>query len=328
VNRLRSERRILAAATLDPSTPVANRIRALTVSRPRPRVRPSLAGWGLLAPAFVVLLVFLLAPAIWVFGLSLFRWDLIANDPAFVGLANFERLLLRDRLWWQSVGQTVYYTAVSVPASMGFGLALAVLLDARMPGRHLLRGAVFAPFVTPFVATIVIWLWIFNPDYGVLNALLRGVHLPTPGWTRSPDWIMPALIIYGVWQHTGLNLVIYLAGLANVPADVREAARVDGANAWSVFWRITWPLLTPTTYFLLFVNLVGSFKVFVPVYVFTLNTGGPGHAAETIGFYLYQQAFAFFHAGYAGAISVVFFLIILVLTGAQLRFFSRRVFYT
>jgi len=217
---------------------------------------------------------------------------------------------------------------VSVPASMALGLLLAVLLDTRLPGRHLLRGAVFAPYVTPFVATIVIWIWIFNPDYGVLNAALGALHLPRPGWTHSPDWIMPSIIIYGVWQHTGLNLVIYLAGLANIPAELQEAARVDGAGPWRVFWRITWPLLSPTTYFLLFINLIGSFKVVVPVYVFTGNTGGADHAAETIGFYLYQQAFAFFHAGYAGAISVAFFVIILAVTGIQMRFSARRVFYT
>jgi len=314
---------------LDPSTPLADTAAvAARQAGGRPAGRPSLAAYAFLAPALAILLIFLLVPSIWVFGLSLFRWDLIANNPTFVGLANFERLLLRDDLWWQSVRQTVYYTAVSVPASMALGLFLAVLLNTRMPGRNLLRGAVFAPYVTPFVATIVIWIWIFNPDYGVLNALLRAVHLPAPGWIRSTEWIMPAVIIYGVWQHTGLNLVIYLAGLANLPAEVHEAARVDGAGPWRVFWRITWPLLTPTTYFLLFINLIGSFKVVVPVYVFTNNTGGPDHAAETIGFYLYQQAFAFFHAGYAGAISVAFFLLILAMTGIQMCFFSRRVFYT
>jgi ABC-type sugar transport system permease subunit len=314
---------------LDPSTPFADTAAvAASPAEGRPVGRPSLTAYAFLAPALAILLVFLLIPSIWVFGLSLFRWDLIANNPTFVGLANFERLLLRDDLWWQSVRQTVYYTAVSVPVSMALGLLLAVLLDARLPGRHLLRGAVFAPYVTPFVATIVIWIWIFNPDYGVLNALLRALHLPAPGWTHSQDWIMPAVIVYGVWQHTGLNLVIYLAGLANVPTDLQEAARVDGAGPWSVFRRITWPLLSPTTYFLLFVNLIGSFKVVVPVYVFTNNTGGPNHAAETIGFYLYQQAFAFFHAGYAGAISVAFFLLVLTITALQMRFFSRRVFYT
>ncbi len=317
---------ILIRYVVDSSTPLPSTAAAARRVG-RPAGRQSLAAYAFLAPAFVILLAFLLVPALWVFGLSLFRWDLIANNPTYVGLANFQRLLLRDDLWWQSVRQTVYYTAVSVPAGMALGLLLAVLLNARMPGRHLLRGAVFAPYVTPFVATIVIWIWIFNPDYGVLNALLGALHLPRPGWTHSQDWIMPAIIVYGVWQHTGLNLVIYLAGLANVPADVQEAARVDGAGAWRVFWTITWPLLSPTTYFLLFINLIGSFKVVVPVYVFTSNTGGPNHAAETIGFYLYQQAFAFFHAGYAGAISVAFFLLVLALTAVQMRFVSRRVFY-
>jgi ABC-type sugar transport system permease subunit len=314
---------------LDPSAPLAEPTSVAAARAGGRRAdRLGLTAYAFLAPALAVLLVFLLAPAVWVFGLSLFRWDLIANNPTFVGLANFERLLFRDDLWWQSVRQTVYYTAVSVPVSMALGLLLAMLLNARMPGRNLLRGAVFAPYVTPFVATIVIWIWILNPDYGVLNALLRALHLPSPAWTRSQDWIMPALIIYGVWQHTGLNLVIYLAGLANLPAELHEAARVDGAGPWSVFWRVTWPLLSPTTYFLLFINLIGSFKVVVPVYVFTSNTGGPNHAAETIGFYLYQQAFAFFHAGYAGAISVAFFLLILAVTAIQMRFSSRRVFYT
>ena len=300
---------------------------AAPATRARPAGRRSPAAYAFLAPAFVILLAFLLIPAVWVFGLSLFRWDLIGNNPAFVGLANFQRLLARDDLWWQSVRQTVYFTAVSVPVSMGLGLGLAVLLSTKLPGRGLLRGAVFAPYVTPVVATIVIWQWILNADYGVLNSLLAAVHLPRPAWTRSPDWIMPSIIMYAVWQQTGLNLVIYLAGLANLPTEVLEAARVDGASTWRAFWRITWPLLSPTTYFLLFVNLIGSFKVFVPVYVFTADTGGPDNAAETIGFYLYQQAFSFFHAGYAGAISVALFLLILAMTAVQMRFSSRRVFY-
>jgi ABC-type sugar transport system permease subunit len=312
---------------VDPTTPLDRPIAAVRATG-RAGARPSLSGYAFIAPAFLILVVFLLVPAIWVFGLSLFRWDLIANNPTFVGLANFERLLLRDDLWWQSVRQTVYYTVVSVPAGMALGLLLAVLLNTAMPGRNLLRGAIFAPYVTPVVATIVIWTWIFNPDYGLLNSGLAALHLPQPGWTRSSDWIMPAIIIYGVWQHTGLNLVIYLAGLTNIPAELQEAARVDGAGPWSVFWRITWPLLSPTTYFLLFINLIGSFKVFVPVYVFAHNSGGPDNAAETIGFYLYQQAFAFFHAGYAGAISVAFFALILAVTAVQMRFFGRRVFYT
>ena len=284
-------------------------------------------GYAFVGPAILILVVFLLGPAIWVFGLSVFRWDLISQDATYVGLRNFIRLFTVDDLWWKAVRQTVYFTAVSVPASMGLGLGLALLLHARMPGRALFRGMVFSPYVTPLVATVVIWQWIYNADYGLLNTVLTGLHLPRIGWTRSPEWIMPAIIIYSVWQHAGINVVIYLSGLANVPAELDEAARVDGAGAWSRFWRVTWPLLTPTTYFLLFINLIGSFKVFAPVYVFTAGTGGPNRAAETIGFYLYQQAFQNFRAGYAGAISVALFVLILAITAAQMRLLSGRVFY-
>src|SRR5215471_672046 len=147
---------------MDPSRPLADptAVVALRAGVRRPRSAVSAAAYAFLAPALVILLVFLLLPALWVFGLSLFRWDLIANNPTFVGLANFQRLLFRDQLWWQSVRQTVYYTVVSVPAGMGLGLFLAVMLNARMPGRNLLRGMVFAPYVTPVVATILIWQWI------------------------------------------------------------------------------------------------------------------------------------------------------------------------
>src|SRR6266481_2629053 len=199
---------------MDPSRPIADMAAATGRARTRAPGGSPLTGYAFLAPALLVLLVFLLLPALWVFGLSLFRWDLIAENPTLVGLANFVRLLTRDDVWWQSVRQTIYYTAVSVPAGMALGLLLAVLLNARMPGRDLLRGAIFLPYVAPLVATVIIWQWIFNADYGLLNNALGAVHLPRPGWLRSPEWIMPALIVYGVWQHTGVNMVIYLAGLS------------------------------------------------------------------------------------------------------------------
>src|SRR5215467_12174202 len=150
---------------MDPATPLIEAAPAVAAGgAARTARRTTLAGYAFLAPALLVLLVFLLLPALWVFGLSLFRWDLIAENPVFVGLANFQRLLGRDDLWWQSVRQTIYYTAVSVPAGMALGLFLAVRLNAKMPGRSLLRGAVFAPYVMPLVATVIIWQWIFNAD--------------------------------------------------------------------------------------------------------------------------------------------------------------------
>jgi len=300
----------------------------LAPGRRRRRPAPeTVQGYAFLAPAMLVLLTFLLAPAIWVFGLSLFRWDLIASNPDFVGLSNFRILLTHDKAFLKSLGGTLYYVAGTVPAGMALGLAIAVLLNRAIRGRSLMRGAIFAPYVMPLVASVIIWSWLLNPDFGLFNAALRVLHLPTLEFLRSSRQVMPSIILYGLWQHAGYNTVIFLAGLSNIPPDVEEAAMVDGASAWQRFWRITWPLLSPTTYFVLIVNMIGSFKVVVPVIVFVGNQGGPDNAAQTIGLYLYDKAFVSFQAGYAGAISVVLFLIILGITGIQAGFLNRRVFY-
>ena len=283
-------------------------------------------GYLFLLPALAILLVFLVVPTVWVFGLSVFKWDFI-GDPLFVGLSNYQRLLFEDDVFRQSLWQTLYFVVGTVPTGMAIALFIAVLLNAKLPGRGLFRALLYSPYIMPVIATTVLWQWIFNADYGVMNALLQGVGLPKPGWLRSADWIMPAIIIYSLWHFTGYNTVIFLAGLANIPPELSEAASVDGAGRWRTFWHITWPLLTPTTYFVLFISMIGSFKVFVQVYQFTAGTGGPNRAASTIGFYLYQEAFQHFRAGYASAISVIFFLIIVAVTVSQMRLASTRVFY-
>ena len=281
-----------------------------------------------------LLIVFVLLPALWIFWLSFQRWDLVSGTSVYIGTTNYQRLLLRDDVFRKAFWQTVYFVAGTVPVSMGLGLLLAVALNRAMPLRDLLRTLVFTPYVMPVVSTALIFSFIYHPDVGVLNAALQAVGLPKVHWLDSPRAIMPAIILYSVWQHTGYNTVIFLAGLSNVPPDLEEAARVDGARAWTRFWRITWPLLSPTTYLVLLINLVASFKVVQPVLIFTSGVGGataggggPDKAAETIGYYLYVQAFSFFHAGYAAAISVILFLIILLITGIQVGFLSRRIFY-
>ena len=282
----------------------------------------------------VLLIVFVLLPALWIFWLSFQRWDLVSGTSDYIGTANYQRLLLRDDVFRKAFWQTVYFVSGTVPVSMGLGLGLAVALNRAMPLRDFLRTLVFTPYVMPVVSTALIFSFIYHPDVGVLNVALQAVGLPKVHWLDSPQAIMPAIILYSVWQHTGYNTVIFLAGLSNLPPDLEEAARVDGARAWTRFWRITWPLLSPTTYLVLLINLVASFKVVQPVLIFTSGVGGataggggPDKAAETIGYYLYVQAFSFFHAGYAAAISVILFLIILLITGIQVGFLSRRVFY-
>jgi multiple sugar transport system permease protein len=301
----------------------------------RRRRSDAVSGYLLISPAMALLIVFILIPALWIFWLSFQRWDLVSGSSDYIATANYERLLLRDDVFRKAVWQTLYFVAGTVPTSMALGLLLAVLLNRTMPFRDFLRTLIFTPYVMPVVSTALIFSFIYHPDVGVLNAALHAVGLPKVAWLDSPRAIMPAIIIYSVWQHTGYNTVIFLAGLSNLPPELDEAARVDGAGAWRRFWLVTWPLLSPTTYFVLLINMIASFKVVQPILIFTggvgslgsIGGGGPDKAAETIGYYLYVQAFAFFHAGYAGAISVVLFLIILAITGLQMGLLSRRVFY-
>jgi multiple sugar transport system permease protein len=294
----------------------------------------AVSGYLLISPAMALLIVFVLIPALWIFWLSFQRWDLISGTSDYIGTANYERLLLRDDVFHKAVWQTVYFVLGTVPVSMALGLFLALLLNRSMPFRDFLRTVIFTPYVMPIVSTAIVFSFIYHPDVGILNAAFASVGLPKIDWLNSPRAVMPAIILYSVWQHTGYNTVIFLAGLSNLAPEMDEAARVDGARAWSRFWQITWPLLSPTTYFVLLINLIGSFKVVQPILIFaggvggaTSGGGGPDKAAETIGYYLYVQAFSFFHAGYAAAISVLLFLIILAITGVQVGVLSRRVFY-
>ena len=312
------------------STAVA--VRPAPISR-RAFRRESLSGYAFTAPALVVLGVFILFPALWIFWLGLQKWDLIAANPDFIGLANYERLFLRDELFRKAVWQTVYFVVVTVPISMALGLLMALLLNAKMPGRDLLRSAVFAPYVMPIVATVIIWGFMFHPYAGIFNAVLHLFGLPRLLWLDRPETVLPSIMLYSIWHGAGYNAVIFLAGLASLPPELNEAARVDGANAWQRFWGVTWHLLSPTTYFVLLISTIGAFKVVQPILVFTGGVGGPGSgggpdkAAETIGYYLYIQAFVSFRAGYAGAISVVLFLITMAISGLQMGVLRRRIFY-
>jgi len=206
-----------------------------------------LEAYAFLFPAMLVLVVFLLLPAGWIVWLSFTRWDLIAQNPDFVGLANYERLFERDELFRRALVQTVYFVVVTVPVGMALGLFLAVVLNEKMPGRDLIRGAVFAPYVMPLVATVLIWGFMFNADFGVLNAFLHLFGVPKLKWLDDPATVMPAIILFSIWQHTGYNTVIFLAGLANLAPDLAEAAAVAGHRPDSAVRRGTVHRLTPHT---------------------------------------------------------------------------------
>lgn len=261
-------------------------------------------------------------PLLAVVAMSFAEWPL-PQPPRFVGLENFAALG-QDPLFVRSMANTIYYAAGLVPSGLAVGLALALALREPRRGVRLARTIVFLPAVLSGVATALLWSWVFNPRFGLANRLLAMVGIDGPGWLHSEAWAMPTLILLGLWG-VGVNMVVYLAALETVPTELYEAARLDGAGPWGRFRHVSWPLLSPVTFYLGVVNVVGAFQVFTPTYV--LTGGGPNDATLTLPLYLYQNAFAYGRLGYAAALAVALLAFVGLLTLAQFRAFERRVFY-
>lgn len=287
----------------------------------RRRLRDILGAYLFVLPAALVLVVFQIIPAIEVFRLSLTNRLLLRPTSSFTGLANIERLLSDDR-FWNSVWNTFYFVGVSVPLQTGLALLLAILLAKRMRGLAIFRTIFFLPVVASMVGVSVIWDWMFHPSIGIFNAILTQFGLEPINWLRDPLWAMPAIILLVVWKGTGYYMVIYLAGLMDIPDQYYDAANIDGANRWHLFRYVTWPLLAPTTYLIFILQMINSFQVFATVYV--LTGGGPRRATEVVVYYLYERAFQSLEFGYASTISVALFLFLLALTAVQRGIFGRR----
>ena len=241
----------------------------------------------------------------------------------WTGLANL-RTMLGDPLFWQTLGNTAIYAVGTVIPGLALGLGLALLLRPIRRGGTVLRSAVFLPVIVSGVATALVWGWLLNPRFGLVNGILGLVGIRGPAWLQDPGWAMPALIVIGLW-NIGVNVVVYLAALATVPRDLHEAAALDGAGPLARFRAVTWPALTPITFYLGIVNAIGAFQVFTPSYL--LTGGGPDHATLTLALYTYQNAFRFGQLGYASALALAMVAIIVTLTVLQFRFLGRRVAY-
>ena len=296
-------------------------------SRPaisRKRLVEALSAYLFLLPAALILFTFQYLPAFDVFRLSLTDRLLLRPFSNFVGLENYSRLASDER-FWNSVWNTVYFVGGSVPAQICLALLLAMALATKLRGMGFYRTTFFLPVVTSMVAVSVVWDWLYHPRIGLINEvieLLGGKGVP---WLTSSDWAMPAIILLVVWKGTGYYMVIYLAGLMDIPNQYYEAAKIDGASGWSMFRHITWPLLAPTTYLILILQMINSFQVFSSVYIMT--GGGPVGSTEVVVFYLFQRAFESLEFGYASAISVVMFLFLVLLTVLQRIFIGSRVNY-
>lgn len=284
-------------------------------------MRPShpLIAWLLIAPSLIGVSAFLILPVLLAVGVSLFRWDLIGTHE-FVGLDNYVQLIGGGALT-NSLVVTGLFTAISVPISLVLGLLLATQLVRMLPGSALVRAAVVIPWVCAPLALGVVWKWIFQPSTGALNALL-GVRIE---WLSSPDLALPAVAFVAIWQNVGYVSLFFQAGLQRIPETIYEAATIDGAGPAQRLWHMTVPLLMPTTFFLAVTQVVASFQVFDAVYA--LTGGGPQRRTEVIASLIYNEAFGAFRVGRASAIAVILFLILVVITVIQQRWFAPRITY-
>jgi len=257
-------------------------------------------------------------------GYSLRRRETLACY-LFVGLQNYVQLLVEDQIFRQVLRNTAYYVLGTVPAGLVLSLLLALAMNARIRGITLFRAIFFIPVISSSVAVAMMWRWLFNSDFGLINVGLAALGLPAIPWLSSTAWAMPAVIIMAIWKNLGYNMVIFLAGLQGIPQELYEAAAIDGAGGVARFRHITLPMLAPTTFFILVISVIGSFQVFDLAFI--LTAGGPGNATNTIVMYIYNQAFQFFHMGYAAAIAWLLFIIIFTITLLQMRLQKRWVYY-
>ncbi len=286
----------------------------------RMELRETKAAWSFIAPSLVLLLVFSAAPLLFAFYLSFHGWNLLEPAKPFVGLGHYIELA-GDGLFWNAAKNTAIYSAY-VPLTMACALGVAILLNRKIKGVALLRAIFFLPYITSFVAISIVWQWMYDPNFGIFNWILGLFGLGPFPWLNSPSTALMALIIMAVWIHIGFQMIIFLAGLQAIPNELYEAAMIDGAGPWRRFWRITLPMLRPTTFFVLVTSIIGSFQVFTFVYVMT--EGGPLHATDVIVYHIYQNAWQFLRMGYASAMSWVLFAVIFAITLIQFRLLGRR----
>lgn len=280
--------------------------------------------WPFVLPLLLGTLLFNVLPMVPTIFYSFTNWDGGFREPEFVGLRNYQRLMT-DSYFLASVQRTVAFSVGVVALAMAAGLGLALLVRGGSRTDHAFRAIYFLPFITSEVAVALVWRWVFDAQFGPLNTALGQVGLRAPAWLIDPKVALIAVIIVAAWHYMGYNMLLFLAGLQHISPDYLEAAKIDGAGAVQRFFRITLPLLSPTTFFVLVINMIFVFQIFGLIFVMT--DGGPGSSTEILMFYLYRQAFTFFNLGYASAVAWFLFVILAVASAAQFIISRRWVHY-
>jgi multiple sugar transport system permease protein len=291
----------------------------------RNTIRQNVLGYLWISPWLVGFAIFILGPMIASVGFSFTNYRII-NESQWVGLRNYTYAFVEDDLFWPSLVTTFYYMLVSVPLGLFGSLLLALLLNQRLRGESLFRTFYFLPSLTPAAAAAILWIWILHPEAGLVNYLLSLVGIEGPTWLGSTTWALPSIILITLWTGVGGGrMIIFLAGLQSVPQELYEAAEMDGAASWAKFRNITLPMISPALFFNLILGIIGALQVFTTAYITT--RGGPGRATWFFALHIYTNAFEYFDMGYASALAIVLFFILLVFTIIQLRLSDRWVFY-
>lgn len=299
------------------------------------RTKETIAGYGFLLPNLIGFLAFTSIPVLASLVLGFMRWDL-TSPPVYIGLENFVNLLgftkenghwiPNDGRFWYYVYNTMFFM-LGIPISMAASLFLAVVLNNKMKGISVVRTVYFMPTLASGIAIYVLWRWIFNEEFGLLNILLGHFGIDGPGWLTNRALAKPSLIFMGIWMNMGgYNMILYLAGIQGIPQELYEASAIDGASSWQKFQHITWPMLGPTTFFIFIMSVIAGFQGGFDA-AFVMTGGGPAGATTTVSYYIYQNAYEWFHMGYAASIAWVLFISVFIVTLMNWKYGGKVVHY-
>lgn len=281
-------------------------------------------GWLLLMPAAIFLIAFTYYPTVATLAHSFFSEGTALRPSVFVGLENYE-LMLEDEVFWKVVGNNFWFALGTIPASVALALLMAVWVNGRLPARGLVRMAYFTPTVLPMIAVANIWLFFYTPDIGLVDQVLGAFGAPGHNWLGDPDTVLGCLIVMTIWKESGFFMIFYLAALQSLPPELEEAAKLEGAGRWYFFRRVTFPLLMPTTLFVLINAVINSFKLVD--HLFILTKGGPDNASSLLLYYIYEVAFSFFDEAYAATLTVVLLAVLAVIAIGQFVILEKRIHY-
>jgi sn-glycerol 3-phosphate transport system permease protein len=288
------------------------------------RTHSSITPWLLLAPAMVLLLGFTHYPAVATIWHSFFSTAKAARPSVFVGLENYA-LAADDPVFWRALANNLWFAVGTIPVSIALAIMMALWINDRVAGRGLLRLAYFTPTVLPMIAVANIWLFFYTPQYGLLEQLTQALGLPSHNWLGNPDTVLACLIVVAIWKEAGFFMIFYLAALQQISPVLAEAASLEGASRWQYFWRVQFPLLMPTTLFVLINALINSFRLVDHIVVMT--KGGPDNASSLLLYYIYEVGFSFWDSAYAAALTVVLLVVLAVVAIVKFRFLDRRTHY-